>query len=95
MLRKVRDVDNWYPPKSYEIVLLTSRSGFTEYRSRIRASRMRNKKNTVRTCMTARSMLIFFVVRRTLKPAATRGVTCSKAAFISREYGMPMLIGAR
>lgn len=33
----------------------------------------------------ASRMEMFFVVRRTLNPAATRGVTCSKAALISRE----------
>jgi hypothetical protein len=30
-------------------------------------------------------------VRRTWNPAATSGVTCSKAALISREYGIPIL----
>lgn len=41
--------------------------------------------------MIARMIDIFLVVRRTLKPAATSGVTCSKAALISREYGMPIV----
>ena len=50
------------------------------------------RNRTVRTWMMARIMLMFFVVRRTLKPAATRGVTCSKAALISREYGIPMVV---
>lgn len=40
--------------------------------------------------MIASSIEMSFIVRRTLKPAPTRGVTCSNAALISREYGMPI-----
>lgn len=57
----------------------------------MRASRIRPKNRTVRTWIMARTIEMFLVVRRTLNPAATSGVTCSKAALISREYGMPIV----
>lgn len=69
----------------------TSRSGFTVYSKAIRANKIRPRSRTVRTWIIARMIEIFFVVRRTWNPAATSGVTCSKAALISREYGMPIV----
>jgi hypothetical protein len=71
----------------------TSKSGFTQYKSANSATRIRPRKNTVKTWMMASRMEISRVVRRTWKPAATRGVTCSKAALIWREYGIPILRG--
>jgi hypothetical protein len=69
----------------------TSRSGFTVYSSAMRASNIRPRNSTVSTWIIARMIEMFLVVRRTLKPAATSGVTCSNAALISREYGIPIV----
>jgi len=46
---------------------------------------MHSSSHTVSTWITARRRLMSRVVRRTWNPAATRGVTCSKAALIWRE----------
>jgi hypothetical protein len=65
--------------------LSTSRSGFTQYNTAINASNMANNKTTVKTCIIANKIEISLVVRKTLYPAATSGVTCSNAALIWRE----------
>lgn len=86
---QVWSVGYWGPVEWYGIV--TSKSGLTQYISASRDSRIINSNITVRTWMTASKIEISLVVRKTLKPAATSGVTCSNAALIWREYGRPIL----
>jgi hypothetical protein len=71
--------------------VFTSMSGLQMMSSRIKVPRIAARNPTVRTWMMASKMDMFFVVRSTWKPAATSGVTCSKAALISREYGIPIV----
>lgn len=62
-----------------------SSSGFIVQISPISARKTRPRKTQVKTSIQARRMDMSFVVCRTWKPAATRGVTCSKALLISLE----------
>ncbi len=52
---------------------------------------MSPRKIAVSTWIAASRKVMFFVVWRTLKPAATSGVTWSKARLIFLEYGMPIV----
>jgi hypothetical protein len=71
--------------KENEARVHTSKSGFTQYSNATNPTKISPNKTTVKTCMTANKIEISRVVRRTLNPAATSGVTCSKAALIWRE----------
>jgi hypothetical protein len=66
-------------------VLSASRSGFTLMRSASSVTRIRPRIRTVTTWIAASRIEMFLVVCSTSKPAETRGVTWSKAAFICLE----------
>lgn len=62
-----------------------SRSGLATTRSASSVSYRETSSRAVRTWMAASRLEMFLVVRKTFQPAATRGVTWSKAALIRLE----------